>query len=100
VARAIGIPAAYDNGTQRIGWVAHAVTNWMGDAGFLRNLTVQIRRPNMFGNTTWCKGRVASKSVDEDANHCVVLDLWAENQDGELNTKGSAVVVLPTRTDR
>ena len=33
VAHAVGMPAAYDNGAMRVGWTAHLVTNWMGDAG-------------------------------------------------------------------
>jgi acyl dehydratase len=97
VARAIGMPGAYDNGHQRMAWLAHSVTNWMGDDGFLRTLSVQIRRPNMFGNTTWCRGRVIEKSVN-DLEHCVTLELSAENQDGEINAKGTAVVVLPFRS--
>lgn len=97
VARAIGMPGAYDNGHQRMAWLTHAVTNWMGDDGFLRSLSVEIRKPNIFGNTTWCKGRVVDK-VYEDGDHCVNLELWGETQDGEVNTKGLAKVVLPAKS--
>ena len=38
VAREIGMPGAYDNGPQRCGWFAHAVTNWMGDTALLHKL--------------------------------------------------------------
>lgn len=50
VARAIGMPGAYDNGHMRIGWMAHVLTNWAGDTGLLRELDVRIRRPNPFGD--------------------------------------------------
>ncbi len=98
VARDIGMPGAYDNGPQRLGWMAHLVTNWAGDHGWLRHLDVQVRRPNLFGDTTWCRGRVVDKRVAEDGDHLVQLDLWAENQLGQRNTVGSALVQLPSHS--
>ena len=64
-ARKAGLPGAYDVAPQRISWVAHCVTNWMGDAGELLELTVQLRRPNVFGDTQWIAGSVARKYRDE-----------------------------------
>jgi len=98
VAQTIGMPGAYDNGPMRVGWMAHVVTNWMSDAGHLARLNVRIRRPNVFGNTTWCTGRVTSKDADGlDGRGNVEVELWAETQDGERNTEGSATVTLPVR---
>ena len=34
----VGVPGAYDYGPERVAWLGHLVTNWMGDAGFLRRL--------------------------------------------------------------
>jgi acyl dehydratase len=96
VARAVGMPAAYDNGLQRTAWIAHAVTNWMGDGGFLRSLNVELRRPNIFGNTTWCGGRVVRK-FSGSGRVGVDLELWGTTQDKEVNTKGTAQVYLPSR---
>ena len=90
------MPGAYDNGHQRIGWMAHLVTNWAGDAGLVRNLTVRVRRPNIFGDTTWCRGRVTGKRA-EDGVYMADLELWADNQEGQRNTDGTATVVLPSR---
>jgi acyl dehydratase len=95
VARAIGMPGAYDNGHQRMAWLAHAVTNWMGDDGFLRNLDVKIVRPNVFGNTTWMRGAITEKFI-RDGAACVVAELRGVDQDGGLNTEGRATIVLPT----
>src|SRR5438034_920342 len=33
LARAVGVPAPYDYGPERVAWLGHLVTNWMGDAG-------------------------------------------------------------------
>jgi len=38
VARELGIHSAYDYGADRITWIGHALTNWMGDDGFLKKL--------------------------------------------------------------
>lgn len=97
VARALGMPAAYDNGHQRIGWMAHVVTNWMGDDGFLAELNTRIRRPNIFGNTTWVHGKVVDKAPYE-GKPAVQIELWALDQRGTKNTSGTATVVLPSRS--
>jgi acyl dehydratase len=96
IAHAVGMPGPYDNGPMRIGWMAHLVTNWMGDAGFLAELDVRILRPNLFGNVTWCRGEVASKDL-VDGVATVTLNLWATDQNGERNTSGTAQIVLPRR---
>ncbi|MBI3967007.1 MAG: MaoC family dehydratase N-terminal domain-containing protein [Chloroflexi bacterium] len=95
-ARRVGVPGAYDYGWQRIAWLSNLVTNWQGDAGWLKQLSVQLRRFNVVGDTTWCRGKVVNKRV-EDGEHVVDLELWCENQRGEITAPGSATVVLPSR---
>jgi acyl dehydratase len=93
MARAVGVPAAYDYGPERVAWLGHLATNWIGDAGFLRRLNAQVQRHNLIGDTTWCRGTVAAK----EAGGVVQLALRAENQRGETTASGTATVVLPTR---
>jgi len=93
MARAVGVPGAYDYGPERVAWLGHLVTNWMGDAGFLRRLNVRVLRHNLIGDTTWCRGTVSGK----DPDGVVHLALRAENQRGETTASGSATVVLPER---
>jgi len=38
-AEAAGLPMAYDYGCQRMCWIGQLPTNWMGDDGFLKNLS-------------------------------------------------------------
>ena len=97
LARAVGVPAPYDYGPERVAWLGHLVTNWMGDAGTLARLNVQVRRHNLIRDTTWCRGRVAPKTVLE-ARGEVTLDLVAVNQRDETIAQGQAVVVLPRRS--
>jgi acyl dehydratase len=96
LARAVGVPGAYDYGPERVAWLGHLVTNWMGDAGWLARLAVQVRRHNLIGDTTWCRGRVAARGL-VDGRGEVTLDLTAVNQHGETIAAGQAVVVLPRR---
>lgn len=96
MAREVGMPGGYDVGPQRISWMGQLMTNWMGDAGFLRKLSASIRRPNIFGDVSWCKARIADKRV-EDGAHVVDLELQVDNQLGETTAKGAAVVELRAR---
>jgi hypothetical protein len=96
LARNVGVPAAYDYGPERISWVAHLLTDWMGDDGELRRLNLQVRKHNMVGDLTRCQGRVTGRRV-EKGRHLVDCEVWGVNQRGERNVLGSAVVELPTR---
>jgi acyl dehydratase len=93
MARAVGVPGAYDYGPERVAWLGHLVTNWMGDTGFLRRLNVRVLRHNLIGDTTWCRGTVTGK----EPGGIVHLALRADNQRGETTAAGSATVILPDR---
>ncbi|MBI2832606.1 MAG: MaoC family dehydratase N-terminal domain-containing protein [Chloroflexi bacterium] len=95
-AREIGAPGAYDYGCQRISWLGHLLTNWMGDDGFVKKLYAEIRRFNVIGDTTWCKGKVTKKYV-ENGEHLVDIEIRAENQRGEVTAPGWATVQLPSK---
>ncbi|WP_334165524.1 FAS1-like dehydratase domain-containing protein [Achromobacter mucicolens] len=92
----VGAPGAYDYGPERNSWLTHHLTNWMGDAGFLRKSTCKIRRHNPEGDMLFFMGKVVRKYV-EDGRHLVEIEQEARNQDDELSVLGSGVVELPTR---
>ncbi len=94
MAREVGMPGGYDVGPQRISWLGNLLTNWVGDDGFVRMLDVKLRRPNIFGDVSWCRGKVAGKRV-EDGLHLVDLEVHVENQLGETTATGTATVELP-----
>ena len=96
LARQVGVPAAYDYGPERVSWLGHLITDWMGDDGFLRDLYVEVRRHNIAGDLTHCLGVVTGKRA-ESGRHLVDCDIRAENQRGEVTAKGRATVELPTR---
>ena len=94
-ARQAGVPFAYDYGPERISWLAHLLTNWMGDDGFLCQLNVQVRRFNMVGDLTTCQGMVTAKVLQPSPR--VQCAIWAESQRGERTAFGTATVELPSR---
>ena len=93
-ARAVGVPGAYDYGPERVAWLGHVVTNWMGDDGQLRRLKIQVRRHNLIGDVTWCRGAVTGKH-EGNGEALVDVELTAENQRGETTAQGHATVALP-----
>jgi hypothetical protein len=95
-ARAAGFPDAYDIGAQRASWLAHAITNWMGDNGFLKAFEVNLQRLNIIGDATWVRGNVTGKEVGIDGERLVHLELSATNQRDEATAKARATVVLPS----
>lgn len=96
-ARAAGLPAPYDVGVQRHQWLFHLLTNWAGDAGFVKSCKAEYRAFNFYGDVQSLSGEVVGKSVDEDGDHVVNLKVWSRNQRGDDTMPGVAVVALPTR---
>jgi hypothetical protein len=92
----LGMPGPYDNGPQRIGMISTCVTNWMGDDGFLRELSVRLRAPVIFGDITYTKGKVVGKKLDGKTG-LIELEVWSENQLGDVTGKGRALVELPRK---
>ena len=76
--------------------ISTCLTNWMGDAGFLRRYSVRVKLPVIFGDTTYTKGTVTGKRRDGDRG-IVEVKVWAENQLGETTATGTAEVELPFR---
>ncbi len=97
LATLVGTPAAYDYGPERCSWMSHHLTNWMGDAGFLRHIAVQIRRHNPVGDTLYINGEV-TRVFQENASHHAEITQTAVNQDGELSVRSKGVVRLPSRS--
>jgi len=76
-----------------------AAVPWVGDDGFMRALDVKLRRPNIFGDVSWCRGRVVGKRK-EDGVHLIDLEVHVENQLGETTAIGTAVAELPGASSR
>ena len=91
----VGTPGAYDYGPERCSWLMHQLTNWMGDAGFLRRHQSQIRHHNVVGDWIAIDATVTDKGVDVEGNGYVTAAQEARNQHGELSATGVGTVHLP-----
>jgi hypothetical protein len=76
----------------RTNWMVHLLTNWMGDDGWVWQLTSSVRKFNYIGDVHFISGVVVA--VDRTAN-TATLDLSGVNQRGETTCDGRAVVLLP-----
>jgi acyl dehydratase len=97
-AHELGLPTSYDYGAMRETWLAHALTDWMGDDAWLWKLSVQHRGFNYIGDTTWVRGHVTGKRI-EAGHHVVDVALRCENQRGVVTSPATASVLLPTRDE-
>jgi acyl dehydratase len=95
-ARGNGLPDVILHGALKNAFLGQLMTDWVGEHGTLRKLTVQYRGMDVPGTPILAKGVVTKKGEgDENTVEC---DIWLENADGEKTTPGSAVVTLPSRT--
>jgi hypothetical protein len=96
LAQAVGTPGAYDYGPERISWMGHLMTNWIGDDGFLHKLDAKVVRHNPEGDFITIRGTVTRKYEAGD-NRCVECELVAAQQDGEESCLATATAYLPSR---
>ncbi len=94
IAQVAGLPYAQAFGTHMETMLSHAVTNWMGDDGFLTKLDTQLRAPLFLGEMSRTHGRVSRKHID-NGERLVDLDLWAETHGGVKYSQATATVRLP-----
>ena len=91
-----GLPGVILHGALKNAFLGQLMTEWIGEAGVLRKLSVQYRGMDFPDDTLTCKGKVTSKHV-QDGEHLVECEIWLENGKGEKTTPGSAIVALPTK---
>jgi hypothetical protein len=77
-------------------WLVHLCTDWMGDDAWLWKLDCEFRKFNYVGDTQWMKGTVTKRYLAEGSRPAVDLDIWAENQHGDVTTPGHATILLPS----
>jgi acyl dehydratase len=96
MAHRAGLPETYDFGGERVAWMSHAATHWMGDDAFLRRLSVRLKAFCFVGDTVRLGGKVVAKRID-GADRVVDLAITAVNQRGEEISSATATIILPSR---
>ena len=91
-ARSIGMPSVYAPGMLVMGFLGQLVSDWARGAQ-LRKYNVKFVKIVWPGDTVVCKGRVTDR-WGESGRYFADIDLWAENQKGELVMKGQSEIQL------
>jgi acyl dehydratase len=91
-ARTLGMPSVYAPSPLGQGFLGQLITDWARGAQIKRFSTKFIRLiwP---GDTLVCKGRVSDRH-GENGRYSIELEVWAENQKGELVLKGAATLAV------
>jgi acyl dehydratase len=91
-AKGIGMPSVYAPGMLIMGFLGQLISDW-GKGAQLRRYSVRFNKIVWPGDTVVCKGRVTDR-WGEEGRYYADVDLWAENQKGELVLKGAATVQM------
>ena len=91
-AKSIGMPSVYAPGMLIMGFLGQLVSDW-GRGAQLRKYNVKFIKIVWPADTVVCKGRVTDR-WGEGGRYFTEMDLWAENQKGELVMKGQATIQL------
>lgn len=89
-----GLNAQSATGPEQVAWIAQAVSDWMGDDGFLHRLNIELEDSPPLGATTTITGRVtAVELVDRPVASIALL---AADQGGRVSARGTAIVLQPS----
>ncbi|MGV3619766.1 MAG: MaoC/PaaZ C-terminal domain-containing protein [Archangium sp.] len=89
-ARAAGMPSVVAPNTIGMGFLSQLVGDWARGAQ-VKRLSCRFSRMLWPGDVLVCKGRVADRHGQE-GKYFLELDVWAENQKGELAIRGNVTL--------
>jgi acyl dehydratase len=93
LAKNAGFPSALAPGTIAMGFLAELATEWVRGAR-LRKFAARFVKIVWPGDVLTARGRVVERRFEEGGRYSIDLELWAENQRGELVVKGTATFQL------
>jgi acyl dehydratase len=95
-AKAAGLEGVIGHGLLSMGLISRAVTDWLGDPGLLKSLSVRFGNSARLGDRLAVTGTIAERATGDDGKTTLELRLDCLNQDGvEIIANASATVVLP-----
>lgn len=86
-ARASGFPTVFAHALMPMGFMSQFISEWL-KGGRMTRLAVRFVKLVWPGDIISCKGRVLARRRDDQGRYFADVDLWAENQRGELVLKG------------
>ncbi len=88
-----GYPNVLVQGHLHGAYLTELLLDWAAPAGVLRRLQWSNRRAAYAGDTLTCRGRV-TRIREEDGSRLIDLDVWTENQAGEVCAPGTATLAF------
>ena len=95
-AQAAGLPGVIVHGRLKSSFLGQLMSDWVGEEGWVKKISVQHRGMDFPGEQMTCKGTVTKKHI-QDGEHIVELEIWTENPRGEKTAPATATVALPSR---
>lgn len=95
-ARGFGLPDVIVQGPLKSAYLGQLAWRWAGEHGTLRQLDVQYRGIDVALEPLVARG-VVTRTLVEDGEHLVDCEVWLESGDGTRNTRGRALIALPSR---
>ena len=95
-AKVFGLESTVAHGMMTMTFMATALTDWAYPAGgTLRKMETKFIKPVVPGDVITAGGTITEKHVIAPGRNYVVLDIWAENQNGFRVAVGQTEVGLP-----
>jgi acyl dehydratase len=91
-AKAFGMPSVVAPSTLALGFLGQLVSDW-ARGGQVKKVSARFTRMLWPSDTLVCKGRVSDR-FGEGGRYHVELDVWAENQKGELVARGTVTLKI------
>jgi acyl dehydratase len=91
-----GLPGVVVQGMLTMSFLGQMITDWSGEQGTLKKLSVNYRAMVFPNQDLICKGIVTKKYVENNQS-LIACDIWLENEKGEKVVTGEANVSLPSR---
>ena len=98
--KSLGFKLPLTRGLMRFALASQVLTNWMGDLGFLRSMSLDLPNHFFYEDTLWLDGQVTKKfkeNVGTEEYNAVEVKISGRNQLGDTLVDGNAVVYLPER---
>ena len=95
-AKTMGYPNVLVHGRLEAAYLTQLLTDWAGEKGVVKKMSVQYRGNAFPGQKLLCKGKV-TKKYQKDGENIVELEIFVENPEGKQITPGTATVALPKK---
>ncbi len=96
-AQTIGVQSSYDIGPMRFGMLAHYLTNFAGDDGWVYYMRTEYRTFNYMGDTSWITGEITAARIDEVLGPLIEIDVRGVNQRGVENLRGKGIILVASK---